>query len=139
MRKAMVIRSSCIHVDHAQVMEKLKALEARPVGSQSDVVVIGGNYAGVELSAVVAEKLGASGRVKVLVPCALDPQNLQRHLTWRQLGGFDQHLPVVTGVLIAGDRVRARHSAMPLLSPCGFCDYERLASQLDEEAAAVSQ
>ena len=46
-------------------MDKLKELEARPAGAQSDVVVIGGGYAGVELSAVVAEKLGANGRVKV--------------------------------------------------------------------------
>ena len=46
-------------------MDKLKELEARPAGSLSDVVVIGGGYAGVELSAVVAEKLGDKGRVKV--------------------------------------------------------------------------
>ena len=50
-----------------QVMDKLKELEARPMGSLSDVVVIGGGYAGVELSAVVAEKLGDKGRVKVLL------------------------------------------------------------------------
>ncbi len=48
-----------------QVMDKLKELEARPAGALSDVVVIGGGYAGVELSAVVAERLGANGRVKV--------------------------------------------------------------------------
>jgi hypothetical protein len=48
-----------------QVMDKLQELEARPAGSLSDVVVIGGGYAGVELSAVVAEKLGDKGRVKV--------------------------------------------------------------------------
>ena len=46
-------------------MDKLKELEARPAGSLSDVVVIGGGYAGVELSAVVDERLGANGRVKV--------------------------------------------------------------------------
>lgn len=57
-----------ISSDVLQVMEQLKALQERPAGMQSDVVVIGGGYAGVELSAVVAEKLGANGRVKVSIP-----------------------------------------------------------------------
>ncbi len=52
--------------DAAQLRAELDSIASRP--ERSHVVVIGGNYAGCELAAVVAERLGARASVEILTP-----------------------------------------------------------------------
>lgn len=46
-----------------QVAARLDALDCQPF---AEVVVVGGGYSGVELAAVVAERLQGRGRVKLI-------------------------------------------------------------------------
>lgn len=47
-----------------QVLKRLEALEQ--AGGLVEVAVVGAGYAGIELAATVAERLGAKGNVKVI-------------------------------------------------------------------------
>lgn len=54
-----------------QVAARLDALDQQPF---AEVVVVGGGYSGVELAAVVAERLQGRGRVKLITNGAMLPQ-----------------------------------------------------------------
>ena len=67
---------------HLQVVARLEALEAS--GGFAEIVVVGGGYAGVELAAVVAERLQGRGRIKLVTstPDILDSSPQVRALVW---------------------------------------------------------
>lgn len=48
----------------AQVISRLEVLEANVM--HPEVVVVGGGYAGVEIAAVIADRLGGRARIKLL-------------------------------------------------------------------------
>lgn len=51
--------------DAMRLMARLEELEAQP-GAAPEVVVVGAGYSGVELAAVLAERLGGRGRVRLV-------------------------------------------------------------------------
>lgn len=73
MHRLQLLGSPATHASHppprllrtAQVAARLDELEAAAV-QYPEVVVVGGGYAGVELAAVVAERLQGRGRIKLV-------------------------------------------------------------------------
>lgn len=55
----------CTYADALQAKERLQDLQRRPSGL-SEVVVVGGGYAGIELATTAAEMLAGRGRVKLV-------------------------------------------------------------------------